>query len=189
MISGRALRDNVFDSVIAQVSPYVSMHEKCDITPLVLDVLIRFLTRSNVSYAFRVSELTLYFSWEGFLRTSISSSASRFAAFSMSRIIPAVQCVDLGKDVFASRIRTIVRPLDADLSSCFGGAQCGLDLSLGRRPVVTSTTALQSFMMRARLPAEPIDKISRPAYITYTIERPICENRQVAEIKLRSTSH
>jgi len=80
------------------------------------------------------------------------------------------------QDAFAASIGFITRPPDGDLSSCHGGARAAL-VALNTNPLVAFVCALQSFIMRVRLPAEPMDKMLRPAYITTTGGVRICENR------------
>ncbi|KAF9505410.1 hypothetical protein BS47DRAFT_1374308 [Hydnum rufescens UP504] len=81
------------------------------------------------------------------------------------------------KDEFGSQIHLISRPADGDSSSVRGGASAGLHTATSAKPLMTLAVALQSFIMRVRLPAEPLDKMLRPAYITSTAGVWICENR------------
>ncbi|KZT37177.1 hypothetical protein SISSUDRAFT_1071277 [Sistotremastrum suecicum HHB10207 ss-3] len=75
---------------------------------------------------------------------------------------------------FASRIRVIARPSDADTATLRGAAQYGL----ARRPLVSSVIAPRSYIMKVKLPAEAEDMQKRPAYIRENDAGvPICENR------------
>ncbi|TFK69770.1 actin-like ATPase domain-containing protein [Pluteus cervinus] len=78
------------------------------------------------------------------------------------------------EEQFASRIRVIARPPDADTATLRGAAQYGL----AKRTLVSSIIAPRSYLMKVKLPAEQEDWHKRPAYIRNNDAGvPICENR------------
>lgn len=78
------------------------------------------------------------------------------------------------KEQFGNRIRNIARPSDADTATLRGAARYGL----ARRPLVSSVIAPRSYIMKVKLPAEPLDWQQRPVYISNNASGvPICDNR------------
>ncbi|KAJ7778510.1 actin-like ATPase domain-containing protein [Mycena metata] len=78
------------------------------------------------------------------------------------------------EEEFSSRIRTLARPPDSDTATLRGAARYGL----ARRPLVSQLVVPRSYVMKVKLPAEPEDRVRRPAYVYINdagIE--ICENR------------
>ncbi|GAA5841891.1 hypothetical protein JCM3766R1_002529 [Sporobolomyces carnicolor] len=77
------------------------------------------------------------------------------------------------RKTYADRIKIIVRPRDSDVSVLKGAARYGLG-----KATVSSVISPRSYIMKCKLPAEEIDRISRPGFITTNdagIE--VCENR------------
>jgi hypothetical protein len=78
------------------------------------------------------------------------------------------------QETFGSRIRVIARPSDADTATLRGAARYGL----ARRSLVSTIIAPRSYIMKVKLPAEPLDHQLRPAYISSNAAgAPVCENR------------
>ncbi|GAA5878397.1 hypothetical protein JCM8547_007907 [Rhodosporidiobolus lusitaniae] len=80
-------------------------------------------------------------------------------------------------ETFHDRIPIIARPRDCDVSTLQGAARYGLGLISGK-PAVSSVISPRSYIMKCKLPAEQVDRYSRPGFITTNdagIE--VCENR------------
>ncbi|KAJ7147329.1 actin-like ATPase domain-containing protein [Mycena filopes] len=78
------------------------------------------------------------------------------------------------EEEFSPRIRILARPPDSDTATLRGAARYGL----ARRSLVSQLVVPRSYVMKVKLPAEPEDRIRRPAYVHINdagIE--ICENR------------
>lgn len=69
------------------------------------------------------------------------------------------------REQYGHRIAVIARPNDCDVATLQGASRYGLGLSAGK-VAVASVISPRSYIMRVRLPAEPIDIQNRPAYIT-----------------------
>lgn len=77
------------------------------------------------------------------------------------------------QEAYANRIGIIVRPRDADVSVLKGAARYGLG-----RATVSSVISPRSYIMKCKLPAEELDRVQRPGYISRNdagVE--VCENR------------
>ncbi|KAJ7619528.1 actin-like ATPase domain-containing protein [Roridomyces roridus] len=87
------------------------------------------------------------------------------SAYLMSRV----------EETFGTRIHTIARPPDSDTATLRGAARYGL----ARRPLVSHMVVPRSLVMKVKLPAEPEDRVRRPAYIFYSEQMgaDACENR------------
>ncbi|KAJ6526569.1 hypothetical protein DFH09DRAFT_936040 [Mycena vulgaris] len=75
---------------------------------------------------------------------------------------------------FGAQIRTLARPPDSDTATLRGAARYGL----ARRPLVSQLVVPRSYVMKARLPAEPEDLVRRPGSVYVNdagVE--VCENR------------
>ncbi|KAJ7777521.1 actin-like ATPase domain-containing protein [Mycena maculata] len=78
------------------------------------------------------------------------------------------------EEKFSSQIRTLARPPDSDTATLRGAAR----YALARRPLVSQLVVPRSYVMKVKLPAEPEDRVRRPAYVRVNdagVE--ICENR------------
>ncbi|KAK7029838.1 heat shock protein 12B [Favolaschia claudopus] len=78
------------------------------------------------------------------------------------------------EEEFGQRIQTIARPPDSDTATLRGAARYGL----ARRSLVSQFVVPRSYVMKVKLPAEPEDRVHRPAFIRMNdAGREICENR------------
>ncbi|KAF7345112.1 hypothetical protein MVEN_01675100 [Mycena venus] len=78
------------------------------------------------------------------------------------------------EEQFSPRIHTLARPPDSDTATLRGAARYGL----ARRRLVSQFVVPRSYVMKVKLPAEPEDRVRRPAYVHVNdagVE--ICENR------------
>ncbi|KAJ6542699.1 hypothetical protein B0H19DRAFT_957504 [Mycena capillaripes] len=78
------------------------------------------------------------------------------------------------EEQFSPQIRTLARPPDSDTATLRGAARYGL----ARRALVSQLVVPRSYVMKVKLPAEPEDRVRRPAYVHVNdagVE--ICENR------------
>lgn len=82
------------------------------------------------------------------------------------------------QDRFADRVvGSVVRPHDADTAALRGAVMYGLQVDAGL-PLISNVVAPRSYIMKVKLPAEPIDFQQRPAYIsTNRAGVPVCKNR------------
>ncbi|KAM0747875.1 hypothetical protein T439DRAFT_366092 [Meredithblackwellia eburnea MCA 4105] len=81
------------------------------------------------------------------------------------------------QQVFGERVPLIARPQDCDVATLQGAARYGLGLS-GGKAAVSSVISPRSYIMKVKLPAEPVDQYQRPGFISVNdagIE--VCENR------------
>ncbi|KAL8291455.1 hypothetical protein RQP46_002433 [Phenoliferia psychrophenolica] len=81
------------------------------------------------------------------------------------------------QEKFGRRIGVIARPNDCDVATLHGAARYGLGLVEGKA-AVSNVISPRSYIMKVKLPAEPIDHISRPQYITMNdANMEVCTNR------------
>ncbi|KAM0786232.1 hypothetical protein ACM66B_007033 [Microbotryomycetes sp. NB124-2] len=78
---------------------------------------------------------------------------------------------------FGRLVPVIARPQDCDVATLQGAARYGLGLTNGKA-AVSSVICPRSYIMKVKLPAEDVDRMQRPGFITLNnagIE--VCENR------------
>ncbi|KAK4049950.1 hypothetical protein OIV83_003774 [Microbotryomycetes sp. JL201] len=81
------------------------------------------------------------------------------------------------QQTFGASIAVIARPNDCDVATMRGAARYGLGLSSGKK-AVSNVISPRSYIMKVKLPAEDVDRIQRPHFITVNdAGMEVCENR------------
>ncbi|KAM0786234.1 hypothetical protein ACM66B_007035 [Microbotryomycetes sp. NB124-2] len=81
------------------------------------------------------------------------------------------------QQTFGASIAVIARPNDCDVATMRGAARYGLGLSSGKK-AVSNVISPRSYIMKVKLPAEDVDRIQRPQFITVNdAGMEVCENR------------